>query len=71
MDRQYVYRNYPCTIGNWYVEGEDKINGGGGVLEWCSSKVDADEMYYTMIRTGEFSGLATGYWTQNSIQHFH
>ena len=41
----YRYRGLPCSIAEderlWCINGGDRLNGGGGVLEWCYDADDA------------------------------
>lgn len=44
----YEYRGLPCVDNHFSVSGQDLINGGGGILEWCSSLDDAKERFNIM-----------------------
>lgn len=59
--RKYIYRSLPCSVRSddtlWAVSGLDKVNNGAGILEWCLSREDAEDMAQYMNETGEFSGL--------------
>ena len=56
--RTYKYRNHSCVGHPWAVQGEDKITGGAGVLEWCWDERDAEQMMEKMLSTGEFADLS-------------
>lgn len=58
----YRYRGLPCSILPdhllWAVSGQDKRDGGGGVLEWCVDEADAQALFSEMQRfPARFSGL--------------
>jgi len=57
---EYKYRNLPCTAGRWYVAGTDRLTGGGGVLEWCTSEDDAYRVMALMHRDPRFANLSVG-----------
>lgn len=58
----YEYRNLPYTVGRWYVAGQDRRDGGGGILEWCASKEDAHQVLEQMRQdTGRFARLGVGF----------
>lgn len=60
-ERKYRYRGLAmnCTTqaNLHYVQGVDKVTGGGGILEWCCSEQDAREMKALMAASGEFTNL--------------
>lgn len=57
---EYKYRGLPCTAGRWYVSGTDRVTGGGGVLEWCTSENDANTVMARMHRDPRFVNLSVG-----------
>lgn len=56
---EYQFRNYPCTDRTWAVAGQvTKPSGeGGGILEWCNSKLDAMMLLDEMSNYPEFTHL--------------
>lgn len=52
----YKYRNLPCTNATHSVCGTDKFNGAG-VLEWCTSKADAEFLFDIMDDYAQFENL--------------
>lgn len=56
----YIYRNLPCTASpeDWCIWGKDTLNGGVGVLEWCSDSEDALRMFATMKQYPQFTYLS-------------
>lgn len=60
-NRKYKYRNLPCNIQPdeklWCIVGQDNF-GGGGVLEWCYDREDAEERLQEMKASGEFKNLS-------------
>ena len=62
----YTYRNLPCTAGVWFVSGSDRVNGGSGILEWCTSEEDANKTMAAMNRDYRFVNLAVGKWEEES-----
>ena len=60
----YRYRGLPCTAGKWYVGGsfEDALGKGGGVLEWCYDREDAEGLRFIMGSDPQYSDLYVGYW---------
>jgi hypothetical protein len=59
-DFHYQFRNFPCTVGDWYVGGnyyDENGNGGAGVLEWCESKEDAENLLKIMKKDKRFMHL--------------
>lgn len=50
----YTYRGKPCSITCddelWMVSGQDALEGGGGVLEWCYDEDDAKEILAAMMQ---------------------
>jgi len=62
QDLPYVYRGLPYTAGDWYVEGDD--GDGGGVLEWCTDKDDAEQLLKKMQKYKQFSNLEVHCWVQ-------
>ena len=57
---EYKLRNLPCTAGRWYVAGTDRLNGAGGILEWCTSEADANRVMAEMHRDPSFANLSVG-----------
>lgn len=53
----YVYRGLPCNVVEedelWCVSGGDVRTNGGGVLEWCVSESDAQDVLTQMKRFPE------------------
>ena len=60
MKNPYTYRNLPCTAGSWYVAGRDRVNGGSGILEWCTTEEDANRVAAAMHRDYRFVNLSVG-----------
>jgi hypothetical protein len=58
-DFHYQFRGFPCTDRNWNIGGqyEDETGRGGGVLEWCDSKEDAENLLKIMKQDKRFSHL--------------
>lgn len=58
----YRYRGFPCTVTArpWYVSGSYSDRSGGGVLEWCCDKDDAEAMMAVMACYPEFVNLTVG-----------
>lgn len=71
----YKYRNLPCNITSdeklWCVVGafHDPVSGeeGGGVLEWCYNRQDAETRLAMMQRDPRFSHLEATKW-QGRVQ---
>ena len=57
---EYTYRGKPCTAGHWFVAGLDRVNGSGGILEWCASEQDALDVMTRMNRGSRFTDLSVG-----------
>ncbi len=57
MKTKYKYRNKPCTIGKWFVQGKDNL-GGSGILEWCYDKEDAECRLSLMLIYPQFENLS-------------
>ena len=55
----YIYRNLPCTVGQHFVSGTDKL-GGSGILEWCIDEQDAKDMLFYMRLYPQFEDLQIG-----------
>lgn len=58
VPRPYRYRGLPCrlkdgTEATHSVCGQDALQGGGGILEWCYSLEDAQSLYAEMSRFPE------------------
>lgn len=53
----YKYRNLPCTNATHSICGTDKYLGAG-VLEWCSTKFDAQVMLERMSQYAQFENLS-------------
>lgn len=47
----------------WYVAGSDS-DGGGGILEWCCCKEDAETMLKHMLQFPRFSSLEIAEWRE-------
>ena len=64
--RKYTYRSLPyddkTIIKLYHVSGKDLVSGHAGVLEWCRSKVDAQEIFNKMQLTEEFADLKMAAW---------
>lgn len=61
--KKYVYRGLPIPHDNcWYIGGTD--GNGGGVLEWCTSEEDAQQMLERMKKYPQFHDLAIGKWVK-------
>lgn len=58
-DFHYQFRGFPCTNRNWNVSGNysDETGGGSGILEWCDSKEDAENLLKIMKKDKRFSHL--------------
>jgi hypothetical protein len=52
----YKYRSLPCTNSTHSVCGTDKLSGQG-VLEWCSTLLDAQIMFDRMSEYAQFENL--------------
>lgn len=52
----YQYRGAPNTHASHSICGHDKL-GGSGVLEWCFSCWDAEELLEKMKKFPQFEGL--------------
>lgn len=64
----YVYRGLPCSVVEedelWCVSGGDVRTHGGGVLEWCVSESDAQDVLAQMKRFPErFINVHAEPWT--------
>jgi hypothetical protein len=46
----YTYRNLPSTGLTWAVSGLDGMTGSAGILEWCDSRDDAEDIRNAMLR---------------------
>ena len=68
-EESYKPRNLPCDITTddklWAVGGEN--HEGGGVLEWCYSKEDADEILSKMQLDSRYSNLRAYKWEDDYI----
>lgn len=62
----YLYRGLPCSVVShdrlWVVSGSDS-RGGSGVLEWCVSEEDANEVLAQMRKQpNRFTSLSADAW---------
>ena len=59
-DKDYIYRGYPINVSEegWHVGGDDRRDGGGGVLEWCESEEDAKDRLTKMKKHFRFQNLS-------------
>ena len=68
----YEYRNLACNFEGaeddnlWCVVGYDTYNDIGGVLEWCTSKEDAEEVLKNMSNFKHFNRLRIMQWEPRS-----
>lgn len=57
----YKYRNYPCNITSddllWCISGINGLTGASGVLEWCYSQEDAEQLLTVMQASAELFNL--------------
>lgn len=54
----YQYRNLPITEATHFVAGHDLLLGANGILEWCTSEEDAENILAKMMAvTNRFSHL--------------
>lgn len=62
---EYKYRGLPCnlTAKPWCICGTDLLRKGGGVLEWCYNKADAEAVLKIMKNyPKQFSNLRIEGW---------
>lgn len=70
MSYRYKHRNFPCCMGGedltYCVAGEefnDEGKGiGGGILEWCTSRGDAEYILAKMEKDPHFRNLKVEKW---------
>ena len=53
---QYVLRGFSYQPDGWHVSGQSE-HAGAGVLEWCFSKEDAEDVIFRMQKDKRFSNL--------------
>ena len=61
MKNKYQFRGLSCVNKSWYISGEFEDNMvAGGILEWCYSAMDAENLLKKMQNHSEFSNLRIG-----------
>lgn len=64
---EYRFRNLPCRDPrtgksyHWCVIGEYSDGSGGGILEWCYSQKDANDIASDMGKDSRFTNLRVGF----------